>query len=128
MDKISFSSNWNGKLNEEVPYFTTVRLFNTNKYKIGKQFAIYYKTDLLYIATCMSIKILTINQVNEYVAGLDAGLTVKEFIALMMKFYPKIDWKTQRLHLILLKKEPADTLLDEDDMLTQIHRQQMHKE
>ena len=105
MQPLRFSSNWNGKLNEESNYFSTIRLYNPSRYYVGVKFEVFLNKDLACYAEVINIKTLYLHEVNEFIAALDAGLSVIEFIALMNKFYPKADWKTQKLQFILLRKD-----------------------
>ena len=108
MDKLIFSYNWNNKLS--CDYFTTLRLHNKVMYYTGNVFSVHLKKgrDIPRVCDAVVIKVLVLNfnQINEYIAGLDTGLNVKECKELIMKLYDNsdIDWSTQWLNFVLLKK------------------------
>ena len=104
MERLSFVKNWNGKLFDEVIYFTTIRLYNLSKYYVGNTFEVYLKEDQIGHAKVVNVRTLMLHEVNDFISGIDAGFSVDEFKALMKKFYPKADWTTQKLQFILLKK------------------------
>jgi hypothetical protein len=108
---IDFSYNWNKKLDCSHA-FTTIRLRNDNKYKIGAEFYINLKYERRNInkgtAHIIDIKHFKINQLNSYITFLDTGYNVSECRKLLETMYknytPPINWETQELSLILLVK------------------------
>lgn len=107
---INFIYNWNNKLDNTA--FTTIRLRNDNKYKVGYEYYIDLKQGNHNVnkglCKCIDIKYFTISQINNYIAYLDTGLNIKECKEYIQRFYknysPPINWDTQQLSLILLVK------------------------
>lgn len=56
-------------------------------------------------AKVIQIKVLGLDDINEYIAGLDTGYSAKECKEMIQKIYSKynLDWKKQRLDFVLLK-------------------------
>ena len=108
---IDFSYNWNKKLDCSHA-FTTLRLRNDNKYKVGAEFYINLKSERHNInkgvARVVDIKHLKINQLNNFISFLDTGYNVSECRRMLETMYknsmPTINWETQEFSLILLVK------------------------
>lgn len=101
MKKLNFSYNWNNKLH--CKYFTTLRL-RQGKYQVGDQYEIMLKDKFMGIGEIMAIKHLYINDINEYIAGLDTGYPVEDTIKIIRTMYKKVDLSVQQLSLILIRK------------------------
>lgn len=100
--KINFSYNWNNKL--DCLMYTTIRLRNDNKYKNGQIYEITFKDKPHSRAIIIAIKHFKLDQINEFIAGLDTGYSVEECVNIIQKMYPGMEWEYQQLSLILLKK------------------------
>ncbi len=99
---ISFSSNWNNKL--QCQSFTTIRLFCPAKYEIGNSYQIFLNGQLVKSATIFDIKNFYLKDISNYISYLDANLSPEEFKLLMIKFYgKKCNIDTQLFSFILLK-------------------------
>lgn len=101
MEKIVFSYNWNNKLNCKV--FTSFRIFS-EKYKVGEIKKIFLKDEYLFDAQIISVKKIKVIQVNEFIAGIDTGYSVEEFIEIIKKMYKDKDINSIDFCLILFKK------------------------
>jgi hypothetical protein len=99
-DIIKFSYNWNNKLNCKV--YTTFRLFN-EKYQYNKRYKIYLKEEHIHDAIIEDMKIMKLDQINRFIAGIDTGYSVKEFKNIVLKMYGE-KAKTANFLFILLKK------------------------
>ncbi len=113
MDVIAFSQNWNNKLNGQV--FTTLRLRNDKKYYAGNRIEILLKGQSKGKAVVLEVKNILLEQINNYIAGIDTGLTAencKIMIRQMYKNNPTIDWKNQHLSFVLLAYETRSKTLD----------------
>lgn len=111
MEIISFSKNWNNKLNCDC--FTTIRL-SSLKYieghiyecvlvkKNGENVTIETKG----IFKLESKKTIKLNQINNTMARLDTGYDIIETINIFKKMYKdkNIDWANQKLDYLLLVK------------------------
>ena len=100
METLDFSYNWNNKLSST--FFTTLRLLSP-KYQVGKTFQVRLKGKDLCIVQCVDFKMLMIDDINSYIAGLDTGYSVPECKSIIKKMYPTKDWTTQRLVLVLFQ-------------------------
>jgi hypothetical protein len=102
MNTISFSANWNNKL--DCKYFTTIRIYNPLKHKTGKKVDILLKKKLKNKAQIIGVKKGYIKDLGAYDCYLDTGYSKQETISIMLKMYPKINFKHQLVALVLLKK------------------------
>ncbi len=104
LSAIPFSQNWNNKLTCQV--FTTIRLHNPGKYQVGRKYNIILSSKKLCEAAIVSIKVIRIDQINDWVSLIDTALQPEDFKAMLRKMYCKIvkDWSTQTLDFILLSK------------------------
>lgn len=98
---ISFSYNWNNKLHCRM--FTTLRLANPAKYRYNQQYAIFLKEAYLFPAVIHAINEFRLDQINAFIAGVDTGYTMFECQNIIRKMYPRVDFSTQRLCLLLLE-------------------------
>lgn len=105
MGNLGFSYNWNNKLNCDV--YTTLRL--TDKYKTGDVLAVELKSNYLHNAQVVAVKKIKIEDINNYIAGVDTGYTADECKQILKTMYKhkNIDWSTQPIYFILLKKIKA---------------------
>lgn len=110
MNKLTFSFNWNNKL--DCNAFTTIRLRNDNKYYKGASFNTVLaqkgkeeinKGDVM----VEEVKHFKIDKINEFVALLDTGYCRADCIKTIQTMYKNIvpDWNKQDLSLILLVKQ-----------------------
>lgn len=106
VNRINFSYNWNNKLNCNA--YTTLRLRNDAKYKIGQLHEITLEGSHKHYARILDIKHTTMHSLNEYIARLDTGYSLAECKDVLRKMYPKADWNHQPISIILLAKEQAE--------------------
>lgn len=99
---ISFSFNWNNKL--DCSAFTTIRLDQPNKYRVGDVHEITIKGESKGEARIESIKRFMLADLNEFIARLDTGYSVEECRNIIIRMYPKVDFTRMKLMLILLVK------------------------
>lgn len=115
MDKLAFSNNWNGKLN--CQYFTTIRL-QSKKFTVGNLMEVTLRGQRKGIVKVVDVKLLKLDQINSFIAGLDTGLSADDCKAMIRKMYRTeytISWERQLLSFALLayeKEEKAPTLFD----------------
>ncbi len=101
---LHFSYNWNGKLNCQC--FTTLRLYNAEKYKTGALFNIYLNNKPKGQARLIQMNYFNLKDVNEFVARIDTGLSAKEcqnMIRQMYKNCPTINWNNQFISFCLFQ-------------------------
>jgi uncharacterized protein YqfB (UPF0267 family) len=83
------------------------------KYKPGTKIQVNLKDVFHHKAEVVSIRKFRLDTLNELIAGLDTGYSLTETKNILYRMYPKADWATQDIYLILLKKcddKPADLL------------------
>lgn len=105
METLPFSNNWNGKLNCDC--FTTIRLHNPKKYYKGAQINVTLKGQPKGIYEVVDLKEIYLHQISNWIALLDTGYNAAEtqrMIKNMYKNIPLINWETQLLSYVLLKK------------------------
>ncbi|MFC0182488.1 hypothetical protein SAMN04515674_101450 [Pseudarcicella hirudinis] len=102
-EKISFSKNWNHKLDCE--YFTTFRLFNPEKYFEGRSVEIHENGVLKKTAVIQSVRVLYLSQINGWMTAIDAGCGVEYFEKIIKTMYKNkvSDFTTQKFHFLLLR-------------------------
>lgn len=103
LPQIPFVHNWNGKL--YCDFFTTIRL-KSSKYVKGQAYEITIRKEPAFDCVIVDMKELKLNEISEWIARLDTGLSAKECRELFIKMYSNkpIDWTTQILQFILLQK------------------------
>lgn len=105
MDDLNFNHNWNGKLN--CDFFTTIRLWNERKYFVGAKFKMYLKKKYKCDVEVVGVKKAFINQINDWMAWMDAGYSAKTTQDLLRDMYknkPLINWESQPLAYVMIKK------------------------
>lgn len=106
MEKLEFSTNWNNKL--ECKCFTTIRIYKQTKHFRGNQFEVFLQRKFKTKANVLGTIITKLDQLNDYVCYLDTGYNKEETTAIFRKMYPHIDFKTQKICILLLQKiEPV---------------------
>jgi uncharacterized protein YqfB (UPF0267 family) len=113
-ENLSFSTNWNNKLNCNA--FTTLRLRNDRKYYVGARVNIWLNNNFKGAGTIVAVSIFTLDKINESVARVDTGYSAEECKNIIRKMYegksPKIDWKTKELSFSVIvynKKVNSET-------------------
>lgn len=101
LDKIKFSTNWNNKL--DCNCFTTIRLFG-RKYSIGKTFEIILKENHLCSAIVQDMIVTKMEFLNDFNCFIDTGYSKIETEKLFKKMYPSINFESEYLVIVLLKK------------------------
>lgn len=98
MENLTFSYNWNNKL--DCKAFTTMRLHNPKKYFVGATFQVWLQegagpAKALGIVEVKDIRTLDAEQINEFIARLDTGYSRAEALQILQRMYkkpnPKID-------------------------------------
>jgi hypothetical protein len=102
MQQITFSYNWNNKL--DCTAFTTLRLRNDQRYQPGYQYEINLKGESKGIGEITSVKNFYLDQLNPFIAYLDTGYDVAKCREIILRMYPKVDFNRTMLSLILIRK------------------------
>jgi hypothetical protein len=116
MRTISFSSNWNGKLCNDV--FTTIRLYNYEKYPDFEKFEVELKgRGKLGIAELEAKKGFTAKSLNDITSLVDCGHSRDYLLKLLKSFYPDMTGETT-FYLLVFKwverlPEPTERLFKE---------------
>ena len=94
-------------------FFTTLRLRNNNKYKVGNRHKIILNEKGVLrdhgIGEIIAIRVLRLHQLNEFICGLDTGYTIDETKQILYKMYTDrvSDVNQAEFNLVLYKKEKA---------------------
>lgn len=109
MEILTFSQNWNNKLNCDC--FTTIRVHNNRRYFLGAEFRIILKDkdEEKFISNAKIIDIGTsfLNKFKDYHYFLDTGYNKAEAISIFRNMYknnPKVNVDRDLFNYILLKK------------------------
>lgn len=109
MERLEFSTNWNNKL--DCKCFTTIRIYNVSKHFRGNQFEVFCKRKFKMKAIVLGTIITKLDQLSDYVCYLDTGYNKEETTAILKKMYPHIDFKQQKVCIVLLERiEPLKPL------------------
>ena len=119
MESIKFTTNWNKKL--ETDNFTTIRLRNPYKYKLGEVYEIQQKVKGQFVSIgkgrIIQLHQLKLDQFKEIPCYLDTGYSLAETKEIIKKMYPKIRaWQQQDLYYMLIQKvKPEQSKNDKPD-------------
>jgi hypothetical protein len=108
MPILKFSSNWNKKL--YCTCFTSFRLYNRNKYRIGEEYTILLKIKgnykKVFDAQLINIISMQLDEIPEYFCRLDTGYSKHDFIKIVENMYKnmRIDVHTEKFMFLLFKK------------------------
>ena len=102
MREISFSYNWNHKLDCDA--FTTIRIWQPEKYVMGEAYAIVINSELLSFAKIVEVKKFLLKDLNDWIALIDTGYKKEECEQIIRRMYKRVDFNTTYLSLILLQK------------------------
>ena len=103
MIDVKFSYNWNKKL--DCHAFTTIRLYNPQKHFKGQAVRILLNDKYLTDGFIYDVSVFKIDQLNDFMAYVDTGYSAEEAKKILYKMYSKVDFKTQKLAMILIVKE-----------------------
>lgn len=101
---INFSYNWNGKLNNKA--FTTIRIHNPKKYRVGELYNIQIKETPYGTAKLKAITVLKGSQFNEYISHIDTGYNLAEMMNILKRMYPKVNIENTLFDFCLLVYTP----------------------
>ncbi len=102
MQKLEFSTNWNGKL--DCKCFTTIRIYNPQKHYRGAKFDVFLKSLYKAKVEVLSASVMNITDLTDFVCYLDTGYSRAETISILQKMYARIDLKNTPIAIVLLKK------------------------
>lgn len=101
MQKLSFSTNWNNKLNCDS--FTTIRI--SGRLSIGDFVEVEDRGISKGAYKVIDKKRLTIAQINDWMAYLDTGYPAEETRNIIKKMYKDVqDWERQPIYYYLVVK------------------------
>jgi hypothetical protein len=103
MNRITFTTNWNKKL--DCSAFTTIRL-EDQIYQKGKNFEVFEKGHLKGVFCIVHLSVFKLNQLSEAMAYLDTGYNKEKTTNIIKKIYDKRapDWDKQNLYYMVLAK------------------------
>lgn len=99
-DKIKFSYNWNNKLQNKA--FTTLRLHNPNKYIVGNVYEIEINDNTKGLATLQDVRVLRIDQLNDFICYLDTGYNREQTITMLQRMHKNTNIQTVLFDFCLL--------------------------
>lgn len=102
MEKLIFSTNWNNKL--DCKCFTTIRLYSQSKHFRGNQFEVFLQKKFRSKAIVLGTVLIKLDELTDYVCYLDTGYNKMETVAILKKMYPHIDFKKQKICILLLQR------------------------
>lgn len=102
MKEIIFSANWNNKLG--CIYFTTLRLHDQEKYRVGETYFI-RGVGFAFYAELVNIRIVPLKKVTDFMACVDTGYPLPDALEILKGMYPEADDETQ-LDFLLLHRLP----------------------
>lgn len=106
METIKFSHNWNKKLETET--FSTIRLENPHKYRLGEVYRIVEEQKGRLIergqGKLILIETIRIHHLKPVICWLDTGYSLDETRNILYRMYPGKDWGTQNLYYMLIQK------------------------
>jgi hypothetical protein len=102
LDYISFSYNWNNKL--DCRAFTTIRLYNPNKYILHANYRIELQGNEKCIGKIVAINRFKLEDLTETVAYIDTGYNKAECEGIIRKMYKDVNFSQQLLSLITIAK------------------------
>lgn len=108
MEKLTFSTNWNNKL--ECKCFSTIRIYNPSKHFRGNQFDVFLQRKYKGKVVVLGVIKTYLDKLNDYVCYLDTGYNKAETIDLFKKIYKSknIDFSKKQITILLLQKvEPV---------------------
>lgn len=103
METIKFDKNWNSKLNNKA--FTTIRLKNDEKYKVGEIYFIEDKSaSYNRMSVIRDIFDFKIGRISMCASMVDMGVTPDLAIKILKEYYPDVtDWNDEIFSLITLE-------------------------
>ena len=93
--------------------FTTIRLRDDDRFKVGEYYDIYYKFDnrnenFLGPARLLDIKHFKLNELNVFTSHIDMGIHPIDGKRELMNIYENVDWSRQELSLLLLEQQDTE--------------------
>ncbi|MBI9056819.1 MAG: hypothetical protein JEZ01_03505 [Labilibaculum sp.] len=112
MSTIRFSTNWNGKLNNQS--FTTLRVHDPLKFRAGTIFSVEVDGKLFVNAKVITVKTMCLNEITEFEARLDSGYSRREFINLIKRLYRNraFLYSSQKFDLVLFERMDSQVSLN----------------
>ena len=100
MKYIDFESNFNNKI--ECIFFTIVKL-KSDKYIEGDEYEIMLRGIPIKTARIASIKEMQLDNISEFIAGIDMGCQIYEMRKYFETNYKNVNWERQILYLMLME-------------------------
>lgn len=102
MRRVNFTSNWNGKLCNDV--FTTIRPYDYDKYPEFEKFEVALRDQVLGIAELAAKKAFKGSAINDITSLVDCGHTRDYLVKLLHNFYKDMG-PDKTLYLLVFKWE-----------------------
>lgn len=102
MDRITFSYNWNNKL--DCNCFTTLRKHVPSRFQSGKLFEVWFHGKPRCQVEVLDVKIITVDSLNSWIAYLDTGYSLKETYIILERMYSAYFAADMRLDFVLFRQ------------------------
>ena len=96
---LEFSYNWNNKI--DCKFFTTLR--KSGRFEKGDAIDITLKNTHKKYGVISDKKKIKYKDINNFIAGVDTGYTVKETQGILDKMYKGTNWDVEPLYLYLIR-------------------------
>lgn len=116
INRITFGYNWNGKL--DCDYYTTIRLHNPKKWKVGDIKEVWLKQgkewEQLDSVEILAVKTFSLEKLTDWIAYLDTGYNRAHALKIFRNMYkqenPEMDFilckKIKKQHEKTTRREP----------------------
>ena len=103
MFDLKFSYNWNHKLDCDA--FSTIRLYNPFKHILGNHCRIYLNNEDRGTGKLVAVHRFLLINLTASMSFIDTGYSVEECRNIFIKMYPKVNFETQQLCFMVVKKD-----------------------
>lgn len=103
MRRVNFSNNWNGKLLSDL--FSTIRLYDYDKYPDGELFEIEYKNKIIGTARLEAKKPFSFGALNDMTSLIECGHGKQYLRKLFKQFYGDNLHDDRPMYMLLFKWE-----------------------
>ncbi|MEO0626654.1 MAG: hypothetical protein AAFY91_06675 [Bacteroidota bacterium] len=112
---LAFSTNWNNKL--LCNCWTTLRLWNPEKYVLKTSYAVHLKDEYVGEAQLINARKFKASNINDYIGFLDTGYNAAQTKKIIANMYKRIDDPTVGLYLFKWVKRHPGSPVDFKAML-----------
>lgn len=103
MIDLKFSYNWNHKL--DCHAFTTIRIYNPDKHYVGQSVRLLLKDQEMGTGLIHGVNAFYLASLNPFMSYIDTGYSVEETASIIRRMYPKVNFSTTRMVMLLIVKD-----------------------